>query len=120
MPTGLSSQILVENPSISNYHLRIYSTIYDLEVEPVKSFVYALDLSINGSYWRYKRGNHWNETKIGKGNAVLLSDGEKVRLCNGSCFIFRSAPPQTGQLKGDHIQKKEIKVSRSYGQGIFY
>ena len=59
----------------------------------MQGFVYVEDLSTNGSYWQYMRGSHWSEAHIGKGNAVLLSDGEKIRLCDGSRFVFRSALP---------------------------
>lgn len=59
----------------------------------MQGFVYAEDLSTNGSHWQYMRGSHWTEAHIGKGNAVLLSDGEKIRLCDGSCFVFRSSLP---------------------------
>ena len=37
---------------------------------------------------------------IGRGNAVLLSDGDKVRLCNDSSFTFRSSP-QVSQCSKD-------------------
>ena len=87
---NFSSQIVVKEPTISNRHLRIYSIVYEANNDPMQGFVYAEDLSTNGSYWQYMRGSHWTEAHIGKGNAVLLSDGEKIRLCDGSCFVFRS------------------------------
>ena len=83
----------MSEPTISNRHLRIYSIVYEANVDPMQGFVYAEDLSTNGSYWQYIRGSHWSEARIGKENAVLLSDGDKIRLCDGSCFVFRSALP---------------------------
>ena len=88
---NLNSQIVVNEPTISNRHLRIYSIVYEANIDPMQGFVYAEDLSTNGSYWQYMRGSHWIEAHMGKENAVLLSDGEKIRLCDGSCFVFRSA-----------------------------
>ena len=89
----LNSQIVVNEPTISNRHLRIYSIIYETNLDPIQGFVYAEDLSTNGSYWLYMKGSHWSEAYIGKENAVLLSDGDQLRLCDGSCFVFRSALP---------------------------
>lgn len=87
--TDLQSQILRNDLTISNQHLRIYSVIYDLNVE---RFVYAEDLSRNGSYWLYKRNDCWRKLLIGRGNACLLSNGDGIRLCDGSFFVFRSVP----------------------------
>ena len=79
--TNLNSQIVRSNPSISNRHLRIYSVIYEANIEPIQGFVYAEDLSTNGSFWQYKRGSHLTESLIGRCNAVLLSSGDQVRFC---------------------------------------
>lgn len=86
---NLLSNVTLTDPTVSNQHLRIYTIAYT-EDKHQRIFVYAKDLSTNGTYWRYKHGNHWKELLIGKGNAVLLSDGDKIRLCNGSSFAFRS------------------------------
>ena len=83
----------MNEPTISNRHLRIYSIIYEANSDPIQGFVYAEDLSTNGSYWQYMRDSHWSEAHIGKENAVLLSDGDQIWLCDGSCFVFRSALP---------------------------
>lgn len=80
--------MVLTDATISNWHLRIYSIIYDSSVVPVLCFTYAEDLSSNGSYWLYETDGHWQEYLIGKGHAVLLSDGDRVRLCDGSCFVF--------------------------------
>lgn len=103
---------MVNEPTISNRHLRIYSIVYEANIDPMQGFVYAEDLSTNGSYWQYMRGNHWSEADIGKENVVLLSDGDRIRLCDGSCFVFRSALParptndvdDTGSLEA--VQRK--------------
>lgn len=75
--------------------MQVYTIIY-AEDNRQRIFTYAKDLSTNGSYWCYKYGNHWDELLIGQGRAALLSDGDRVRLCNGSSFAFRSVP-QTSQ-----------------------
>ena len=79
----------LKDVTVSRQHLQIYTVAYDEESHQCV-FVYAKDLSTNGSYWRYKHGDDWKETRIGKGSAVLLSDGDKIRLCNGSSYAFRS------------------------------
>ena len=88
---NLFSDVVLTDPTVSNQHLQIYTTIYT-EDNRQRVFTYAKDLSTNGSYWRYKYGNHWNELLIGPGKAVLLSDGDRVRLCDGSSFVFQSVP----------------------------
>ena len=90
----LLSNITLTDPTISNHHLLIY-TINLSDVDHQCVFVYAKDISTNGSFWRYKYGNNWKELLIGRDNAVLLSDGDKVRLCNGSCFSFQSVGRET-------------------------
>lgn len=87
--TDLSSQIVLNDPTISNRHMRIYTVIYDNTVEP---FVYAEDLSTNGSRWLFRKGGVWKSWLMGPGNAFLLSSDDKVQLCDGSSFVFRSAP----------------------------
>lgn len=74
-------------------------------------FVYAKDLSTNGSYWRHKHDNRWREYLIGKGSAVLLSDGDKLRLCNGSSFIFRFVSQNSESSQdASTVQEDDIKV----------
>ena len=110
--TDLQSQILLNDMTISNQHLRIYSVIYDLNVE---RFVYAEDLSRNGSYWLYKRNDCWKKHLIGRGNAFLLSNGDRIRLCDGSSFVFRSVPfPQHSKLSEPLSRVQELERGASY------
>lgn len=109
-----SSQIVVNNPSISNHHLKIYSITYD--DEPRQVFVYAQDISTNGSRWIYNSGCHYEESSMGRGVAVLLDDGDKIKICDGTCFIFScgTAKQPVGKAPyADHVQQTEIDVSRA-------
>lgn len=59
----------------------------------------------------YKQGNHWKEVLIGKSNAVLLSDGNRIRLRNGSSFVFRSVPLPSQRLgEPSMVQYEDAKV----------
>ena len=89
--TNLLSDIVLTDPTVSNKYLQLYTIVY-AEDNCQCIFTCAKDLSTNGSYWRYEYGNDWNEILIGHGEAVLLSDGDRVRLCNGSSFTFRTVP----------------------------
>lgn len=73
--------------------------------------MYAKDISTNGSTWRYKHDDYWREHLIGKGSAVLLSDGDKLRLCNGSSFTFRpvSRNPECSR-HATTVQEDDIKA----------
>lgn len=107
----LLSDITLTDSTVSNQHLRIYTIVY-AEHNYQRIFVYAKDLSPNGSYWCYKHDNHWEETKIGKGKAVLLSDGDKIRLCDGSSFAFRSVLRTSQCLEDASIVQDEGTKAR--------
>ena len=113
---NISSHIIRKAPSISNIHIRIYSIFGELN-----AFVYAEDLSTNGSYWLYKKNSLWHQSRIGKGNAVLLSDGDQVQLCDGSCYVFyaliNSTPPPIKQ-DASCTQEKEIEVCHILNRSV--
>lgn len=109
--TDLSSQILLSDPTISNRHMRIYTVIYDSTVEP---FVYAEDLSTNGSRWLFRKGHVWKSWPMGRGEAFLLSSGDKIQLCDGSSFVFRPAPfaqdiPQEAELSALQAVERDVE-----------
>ena len=110
-PADLLSDIVLTDPTLSNQHLQIYTIIY-AEDDRQHVFTYAKDLSTNGSYWRYQYGKHWKELLIGQGKAVLLSDGDKIRLCNRSSFAFWSVP-QTSQCpeEASTVQDEDTQAS---------
>ncbi len=117
MVTKRSSQIVVDDPSVSNHHLNIYSIMYN--DEPRQAFVYAQDLSTNGSYWIYKSGLREEEAVIGRGCAVLLSDGDKIRICDSTYFIFGAAAiskPINIEPDAEYmqVQKTELDVSSAF------
>lgn len=76
---------MFDDECVSNHHLRIYTVIYDLE-DPldVAPLVYAQDISTNGTFWNGQRIDKRN------GGAVLLSDGDILRLSSKSFLEFRS------------------------------
>lgn len=80
---------MLHSTTISNRHLRIYSVIYDQTIEP---FVYAEDLSRNGSHWLFKKLATWKSYPMGNGASFLLSNGDRLQLCDGTLFTFRAAP----------------------------
>lgn len=77
--------------------------IYDLE-NPlhIAPLVYAQDISTNGSFWNGQSIDRRN------GGAVLLSDGDILRLSSNSFLEFRSEYQSIRPL--NHTQEKEIKV----------
>ena len=107
--TNESSQLVLEDPTVSNRHLRLYSIVYDTKFE---ALVYVEDMSSNGTYWVFSDGKYWNELRIGRGHRTLLSDGDKIRLSPTTSFTFRSsAAVQSDQLSS--VQKLEKEVSFS-------
>ncbi|KAL8689292.1 MAG: hypothetical protein Q9218_005004 [Villophora microphyllina] len=97
-------QVTVTDPTISNVHLRIYSIRYDPGVEP---FVYAENLSMNGFEWLHQRGTAWDAFPVSKGKAVLLSGGDKIRLCNQTIFLFETRLRASQLLTWTQHQEQE-------------
>ncbi|OKL63638.1 hypothetical protein UA08_00264 [Talaromyces atroroseus] len=94
---------VLDDACVSSLHLRIYTVVYDfdnpLEVAPL---VYAQDMSTNGAFWNGQRIDRRN------GGAVLLSDGDILRLSSNSFLEFRSEYQSEKPLTS--VQKEEAKV----------
>ncbi|KAL9583114.1 MAG: hypothetical protein Q9203_005217 [Teloschistes exilis] len=96
--------IAVTNPTISNVHIRIYSIRYDPGIEP---FVYAENVSLNGFDWLHQHGTAWDAFPVSKGTAVLLSSGDKLRLCDQTTFAFETRLPASQLLTWTQHQEQE-------------
>ncbi|KAG2016763.1 hypothetical protein GB937_006243 [Aspergillus fischeri] len=97
------SQYVVNDPFISNRHLRIYTIIFDQEnPDEVAPLVYAQDISLNGTAW--------NNYPMGKGNgSFLLSDGDILKLSPSVHLLYR----RDGHRAEDHfdmLQRVEMRV----------
>lgn len=100
------SQYVVNDPFISNRHLRIYTIIFDQEnPDEVAPLVYAQDISLNGT--------SWNNYPMGKGNgSFLLSDGDTLKLSPSVHLLYR----RDGHRSEDHfdmLQRVEMRVGHS-------
>lgn len=103
------SQYVIDDPVISNRHLRIYTIIFDHEnPEEVSPLVYAQDLSRNGTSWN----NNWIDKSNG---SVLLSDGDVLTLAGRFHILFQCAPTTAEPF--DKIQDMEMKVCLVVGIG---
>lgn len=98
------SQFVIQNPFVSNKHLRIYTILFDQEnPQEVPPLVYAQDLSMNGTLW--------NEYPMGKANgSFLLSDGDVLRVTAGVYIRFRSAG-YSEENRMSYLQRIEMRVS---------
>lgn len=99
------SQYVIDDPFISNKHLRIYTILFDRdnpgEVAPL---VYAQDLSMNGTMW--------NEYQMGNGTgSFLLSHGDTLRLAPDIHLLFRCNEHIINERAFDMLQTVEMKVS---------
>ena len=106
--TDLISQLVLDSPTVSNKHVRVYSIHYDSEIEPL---IYAQDISTNGTFWLHNHPKGWREQLIGPGNQVLLSRGDKLRLSHspGLYLEFRSHARDL-LAKHDCVQNIEMRV----------
>ena len=106
-----TSRVVVDTPWISNKHMRLYSIIYEPGIEP---FLYVEDLSSQGNnMWLYKRGGYWERCLLEKGSIKLLSHGDRLRLCDGTVFAFRSihVTQCSSSEEIDELRKLERDVS---------
>lgn len=92
------SDIFIDDITVSNEHLRIYSIAYDPSALDIDAFVYAQDLSSNGSDWIQRLERTWRTYPIGKSNAFLISDGDEINLRNGIslAFVLNCSEKQSG------------------------
>jgi protein-serine/threonine kinase len=99
-----SSQHVLDDPVISNKHLRIYSIVYDGDKpNDVAPLVYAEDLSRNGTFW--------NGSLMGKGNGgFLLSDGDTLRVSSRKLFVYHMNNPGNEDRLFDLVQEHEMNV----------
>ena len=100
----ISSNVALEDPKVSNKHLRIYSIVYEngksITIHPL---VYAEDLSRNGTFW--------NGSLIGRGNGgFLLSNGDTLRVGANSLFEYVDNISDEKSGAFDLLQESEMKV----------
>lgn len=114
------SHIHLEALWISNRHFRLYSIVYDTETEP---FVYVEDVSSNGNNtWLYKKDQCWESCAMSKGTTFLLSHRDKLRLCDGTMFIYHSdwIRQNSASLEDvDELRKLETEVSLHCSEGCW-
>ena len=105
MLSDCRSQFVVNDPTISKKHLRVYTVVYDNDnPEEVDILVYAEDLSSNGTYW--------NGSLIGRGNGgFLLSQDDKLKLAPNVFLDFQAARNLASTEHFDEVQEVEMVVS---------
>ena len=112
------SHIVLDDMTISNRHLRIYSIIYDLNDLNIDPFVYAEDISTNGSRWLPKIRCPQMPYSIGKNRAFLLSDGDRMLLNDHVSFEFSCTSikrlPQTDQSNETQELEKDVSYVLVY------
>lgn len=104
----INSGFTIDDPQISNRHIRIYSVVFDTaetsEVggEGINPLVYAEDISTNGSWW--------NGQRMGcRCGSVLLSTGDVLTLANGLSLTYESKDEE--EVAGlSEVVKKETTV----------
>ena len=106
--TDFVSRITVKAPWISNIHMRLYSIDYDVGMEP---FLYVEDASSHGNNaWLYKRQSTWERCTMEKGSIKLLSDGDRLRLCDGTLLRYRSDyAPSASSLDSQRDELREVE-----------
>ncbi|KAJ8105805.1 hypothetical protein OPT61_g9959 [Boeremia exigua] len=103
--------------TISREHLRIHCILY--EENPVASiapFVYATDLSANGTYLKKRNvdcaGSQGRGIFMGKTGSFLLDDGDELQMSENVTLIYRS-PGEVKQSILTATQKREKAILSS-------
>lgn len=101
--TDFCSQLIVQDPTVSNKHCRIYSIVYDDQIEPL---IYIEDLSSNGTYW--------NGSLLGRGNeGALLCNGDTIRISPRISYTYEAIRTFESESVDD-IQEAEKRVRRIF------
>ena len=96
---------------MSGQHLRIYSVCYDEDDASVEPLVYAQNLSSNVALWSHQHGVQKPWYKIRKGQAILLSEGDAIKVSHERYFVFRSCNHSFDYAyELDPIEKVEQRV----------
>ncbi|KAL9098233.1 MAG: hypothetical protein Q9163_006072 [Psora crenata] len=108
-------QIHINDPSVSGQHLRIYSVCYDEDDTSVEPLVYAQNLSVNVALWSYGDDVRRQWYKIRKGQAILLSEGDALRVSpRGRVFSFKAyaslSAPSTEQDPIEELEQRDLAV----------
>ncbi|KAJ5689400.1 hypothetical protein N7462_003792 [Penicillium macrosclerotiorum] len=99
---GNTCQVQIQNPFVSNKHLRIYTILFDQDnLQDIPPLVYAQDLSLNGT--------SWNDYKMKGKGSFLLSDGDVLRVAAGVYIRFRSVDV-TATDRFTYLQRLEMKT----------
>lgn len=96
--------MVLQDPTISNVHLRIYSIRYDPGIEP---FVYAENLSTNGVEWLNEDHKTMGPIPIPRDEAILLSNGDKLFLSDHTAFVFQTRLPASQLLTSTQVLERQ-------------
>ncbi|KAI5790216.1 kinase-like domain-containing protein, partial [Geopyxis carbonaria] len=95
---------VLDCPTCSNLHFRIYSTVF--EEGRTKPLIYCEDLqSTNGTYV--------NNRRLEDGASVLLLPGDIIEIKDAVCFEFRIDDPQSSTVL-DEVSEREKYVYEDF------
>lgn len=100
--------------TISRQHIRIHCILYEQDpVSDIAPFVYATDLSANGTYLRKSNNESSNSQEdgilIGRDESFLLDHGDELHLSETVKLIFQSIKPIT-KIAFSTTQEKEKAI----------
>ncbi|KAF2273876.1 kinase-like protein [Westerdykella ornata] len=107
------------DPVISNRHLRIHCILYEQDpVSGIPPFVYATDLSTNGTYLK-KANSECASSQSGgirmtRNSAFLLDDGDELRLSDSVTLVYRSVTPVREEVLTPVQQRERQMFARRY------
>lgn len=115
--------------TISREHLRIHCILYDQNtVTDIAPFVYATDLSANGTYLKKNNsectGSQGRGILMGKNGTFLLDDGDELQLSERVTLVYQSlgevkqcALTKTQQRERDLLSSRYLLTGRLLGEG---
>jgi serine/threonine protein kinase len=115
--------------TISREHLRIHCILYDQNtITDIAPFVYATDLSANGTYLKKSNsectGSQGRGILMGKNGTFLLDDGDELQLSDSVTLIYQSLGQvkqctltKTQEREKDLLSSRYLLTGRLLGEG---
>ncbi|KAF2128353.1 kinase-like protein [Dothidotthia symphoricarpi CBS 119687] len=104
--------------TISRRHLRVHCILYEQDpIADIAPFVYATDLSVNGTHLKKHDSDHIGSPGMGilmgRNSTFLLDHGDELRLSESVTLVYYSDNPvQVTRLTRIQEQEKSLFASR--------
>lgn len=127
--TELCRYTWCDDLTVSRLHLRIHCILYEQDpISNIAPFVYATDLSANGTYLKKRDSEHVacqdDEILMGHNNTFLLGHGDELNISDTITLIYLSKSPvqsvdmtSTQEMEIQTFSSRYLVTARMLGEG---